>query len=86
MAGQFEIFGDGTGFRFRLTGQDNEVLAVSGLFASKVQVAGAVMAVREHAATGHIIDCSAAAPGESAGEARGHRGSRRRPAGLVRQA
>ena len=62
MTGQFEIFHDGTHFRFRLTGEDHEVLAVSGAFADKSQAAKGIMAVRENAAAGHIVDKSSAAP------------------------
>ncbi|MGX9902090.1 YegP family protein [Arthrobacter sp. SA17] len=64
MTGQFEIFRDGTRFRFRLTGEECEVLAVSGLFADKARAAKAIMAVRENAAAGHIVDKSSV--GESA--------------------
>lgn len=62
MTGQFEIFRDGTRFRFRLLGEQREVLAVSGGFAEKAQAAEAIMAVRENAAAGHIVDksCTAA--------------------------
>ncbi|WP_247048903.1 YegP family protein [Arthrobacter rhizosphaerae] len=61
MTGQFEIFRDGTRFRFRLTGEEREVLAVSGVFADKAHAAKAIMAVRENAAAGHIVDKSSAA-------------------------
>lgn len=61
MTGQFEIFRDGTEFWFRLTGEEREVLAVSGAFAEKAQAAKAIMAVRENAAAGHIVDKSPAA-------------------------
>ena len=62
MTGQFEIFQDGTHFRFRLTGEEHQVLAVSGAYADKAQAAKAIMAVRENAAAGHIVDKSSAAP------------------------
>lgn len=58
MTGQFEIFGDGTRFWFRLLGEEREVLAVSGGFSEKAQAAKAIMAVRENAAAGHIVDKS----------------------------
>ncbi|MCW3767736.1 YegP family protein [Paenarthrobacter ureafaciens] len=58
MAGQFEIYKDGNDFRFRLTGDEREILAVSGAFPGKMQAAKAIMAVRENAATGHIVDKS----------------------------
>lgn len=58
MTGQFEIFQDGTRFWFRLLGEEREVLAVSGGFAEKAQAAKAIMAVRENAAAGHIVDKS----------------------------
>lgn len=61
MTGQFEIFRDGTSFWFRLLGEDREVLAVSGGFAEKAQAAEAIMAVRENAAAGHIVDRSSTA-------------------------
>lgn len=61
MTGQFEIFRDGTHFWFRLTGEEREVLAVSGEFAEKAQAAKAIMAVRENAAAGHIVDKSSTA-------------------------
>jgi uncharacterized protein YegP (UPF0339 family) len=65
MTGQFEIFRDGTRFWFRLTGEEREVLAVSGAFAEKAQAAKAIMAVRENAAGGHIVDkSSTSAPAE----------------------
>ncbi len=67
MTGQFEIFRDGTSFWFRLTGEEREVLAVSGAFAEKAQAAKAIMAVRENAAAGHIVDKSpGAAPAKPA--------------------
>jgi uncharacterized protein YegP (UPF0339 family) len=62
MTGQFEIFRDGTHFWFRLIGEEREVLAVSGVFADKAQAAKAIMAVRENAAAGHIVDKSTTAP------------------------
>lgn len=58
VTGQFEIFRDGTRFWFRLVGEEREVLAVSGAFAKKAQAAKAIMAVRENAAAGHIVDKS----------------------------
>lgn len=62
MTGQFEIFRDGTRFWFRLTGEERAVLAVSGAFADSAQAAKAIMAVRENAAAGHIVDKSTTAP------------------------
>lgn len=56
MTGQFEIFRDGTHFWFRLIGEEHEVLAVSGAFAEKAEAAKAIMAVRENAAAGLIVD------------------------------
>lgn len=61
MAGQFEIFRNGTRFWFRLIGEEREVLAVSGGFAEIGQAAKAIMAVRENAAAGHIVDKSSTA-------------------------
>lgn len=61
MTGQFEIFRNGTRFWFRLTGEEHEVLAVSGAFAEKAQAAKAIMAVRENAAAGQIVDKSSTA-------------------------
>lgn len=61
MTGQFEIFRDGARFWFRLLGEEREVLAVSGAFAEKAQAAKAIMAVRENAAAGHIVDKSSTA-------------------------
>jgi uncharacterized protein YegP (UPF0339 family) len=61
MTGQFEIFRDGALFWFRLLGEEREVLAVSGAFAEKAQAAKAIMAVRENAAAGHIVDKSSTA-------------------------
>lgn len=61
MSGQFEIFRDGARFWFRLIGEKREVLAVSGAFAEKAQAAKAIMAVRENAAAGHIVDKSSGA-------------------------
>lgn len=61
LTGQFEIFRNGTRFWFRLTGEEREVLAVSGAFAEKAEAAKAIMAVRENAASGHIVDKSSAA-------------------------
>jgi len=58
MSGQFEIFADGASFRFRLTGEDSEVLAVSGAFPDKAAAVSAVMRVRENAAAGRIVDRS----------------------------
>lgn len=70
MTGQFEIFRDGTRFWFRLIGEEREVLAVSGAFAEKMQAAKAIMAVRENAAAGHIVDkSSTTAPAEPAPKA-----------------
>lgn len=82
MAGQFEIFTDGTEFRFRLTGEDHEVLAVSGLFRDKAGAAAAIFAVRENAAAGQIVDksgASAAEPSRRGGDDRST--GRRRLAG-----
>ena len=61
MTGQFEIFRDGTHFWFRLIGEEHEVLAVSNAFAEKAQAAKAIMAVRENAAAGQIVDKSSSA-------------------------
>ncbi|GAB3523201.1 DUF1508 domain-containing protein [Arthrobacter monumenti] len=59
MVGQFEIFGDSVvGFRFRLTGGDG-VLVISGRFDAKAEAVAAIAAVRENAASGHIVDQSA---------------------------
>lgn len=70
MTGQFEIFADGAVFRFRLTGEDHEVLVVSGAFRDKAGAAAAIFAVRENAAAGQIVDRSAAS---AAGPARSGR-------------
>lgn len=60
MVGQFEIFGDSiVGFRFRLTGGDDGVLVISGRFDAKAAAVAAIAAVRENAASGHIVDQSA---------------------------
>ncbi|WP_416416156.1 YegP family protein [Paenarthrobacter aromaticivorans] len=64
MTGQFEIFRNGSRFWFRLIGEEREVLAVSGVFAGKKQAARAIMAVRENAAAGHIVDKSSTAMAE----------------------
>ncbi|MBT1001745.1 DUF1508 domain-containing protein [Paenarthrobacter sp. DKR-5] len=57
MAGKFEIFTDrDSQFRFRLTSDDGNVLAVSGGYDQKAQAVAAITAVRENAAMGHIVD------------------------------
>jgi len=82
MAGQFEIFADGTDFRFQLTGEDNEVLAVSGVFRDKAGAAAAIFAVRENAAAAQIVDKSAPSAAEPARSGRHDRSTGRRwPAG-----
>ncbi|MCU1572862.1 MAG: hypothetical protein JWO93_944 [Micrococcaceae bacterium] len=59
MAGTFEIFqADGSHYGFRLTDDDHHVLAVSGNYDSKRDAAEAIMAVRENAAAGHIVDAT----------------------------
>src|SRR3954447_25758331 len=88
MTGQFEIFRDGTRFWFRLIGEKQEVLAVSGAFAEKAQAAEAIMAVRENAAAGHIVDKSSttasAAPAPKTGPPLARRAARQpsRPGGI----
>ncbi|MCG2623141.1 DUF1508 domain-containing protein [Arthrobacter sp. I2-34] len=78
MAGRFEIYADGTDFRFRLTGEDHEVLAVSGLFRDKAGAAAAIFAVRENAAAGQIVEKSAPSTAEPAQGGRHDRPTGRR--------
>jgi uncharacterized protein YegP (UPF0339 family) len=59
MAGTFEIVKEGhESFHFRLTAEDGSVVAVSPAFKTLKGVAAGIMAVRENAATGLIVDCS----------------------------
>jgi uncharacterized protein len=74
MAGQFEIFADGTEIRFRLTGPDGGVLAVSTAFGDKAAAVAAITAARENAAGGRILDRSC--PPTGAGRVRGARPDR----------
>lgn len=85
MAGQFEIYRDGLSYRFRLTGDNGEVLAVSAAYPEKKTAATAIMAVRENAASGHVVDKSAHVVDKSAEPLRvserplaAHRATRRR--------
>ncbi|MFC8041551.1 YegP family protein [Paenarthrobacter sp. NPDC057355] len=56
MAGRFEILWEpGTGFLFHLTGAEGTVVAVSPPFATIQDTVAGIEAVRENAATGHII-------------------------------
>jgi uncharacterized protein YegP (UPF0339 family) len=59
MAGKFEIFQDRGAFRFRLTDDHDVVLGASGPFGTKSDAAKAIMAVRENAAAGQIVDTTA---------------------------
>jgi uncharacterized protein YegP (UPF0339 family) len=65
MAGKFEIFQDRGAFRFRLTDDHKAVLGVSGPFRTKEEAAKAIMAVRENAAAGHVVDTTAHPPARS---------------------
>jgi uncharacterized protein YegP (UPF0339 family) len=65
MAGKFEIFQDRGAFRFRLTDDHDVVLGASGPFGTKADAAKAIMAVRENAAAGHIVDTTAQPVGRS---------------------
>lgn len=63
MAGVFEISEVGEeSYVFRLKAADGTVMAVSPLFTSLSGAATGIAEVREHAATGLIVDRSAAAP------------------------
>ena len=63
MAGKFEVFLDPESmYRFRLLAPDGAVMAVSGAFEDKREVAAGIAAVRECAGTGLVTDlCPAAA-------------------------
>jgi uncharacterized protein YegP (UPF0339 family) len=78
MAGQFEIYRDGLSYRFRLTGDNGEVLAVSAAYPEKKTAAAAIMAVRENAASGHVVDKSAEPLRVSERPLAAHRATRRR--------
>jgi uncharacterized protein YegP (UPF0339 family) len=59
MAGKFEVFRDNDGplpFRFLLRGSDGSVIAVSPQLASITAVKAGIVAVRESAASGSIVD------------------------------
>jgi uncharacterized protein YegP (UPF0339 family) len=60
MAGTFEIVKEGhESFHFRLTAEDGSVVAISPAFKTLKGVTAGIVAVRENAATGLIVDCSA---------------------------
>ncbi|MGX5716009.1 YegP family protein [Arthrobacter sp. MAHUQ-56] len=57
MAGNFEVFLDPESlYRFRLLAPDGTVMAVSGAFEDKRDVAAGIAAVRECAGTGLVTD------------------------------
>ena len=59
MAGNFEIFRDADKlYRFRLMDERGGILVTSAGYGHKADVVTAITAVREHAAMGHIQDCS----------------------------
>ena len=61
MAGRFEIFADGNAkFRFRLTDDTGTIVAVSGGYEDKSAAVAGINAVREHAASGLIVDLARA--------------------------
>ncbi|WP_426996903.1 YegP family protein [Pseudarthrobacter sp. N5] len=61
MAGEFEIHKEGEEiFRFRLRAADGTVVAVSPAFGTLKALVCGINAVRENAATGHIVDRSGA--------------------------
>jgi uncharacterized protein YegP (UPF0339 family) len=61
LAGTFEIAQAGDkAYFFRLTAPDGTVVAVSPLFSSIKSAAAGITAVRENAATGLVVDSSAA--------------------------
>lgn len=63
MAGVFEIAAAGDeSYFFRLTAADGTVVAVSPLFDTVKGAAAGITAVRENAATGHIVDRSPTRP------------------------
>jgi uncharacterized protein YegP (UPF0339 family) len=63
VAGTFEIAAAGdNSYFFRLTAPDGTVVAVSPLFNTLKGAAAGITAVREHAATGHVVDRSAGKP------------------------
>ncbi|WP_427015453.1 YegP family protein [Pseudarthrobacter sp. P1] len=65
MAGAFEIVREsGNSFRFRLTGSDGSIVAVSPEFPNIKAVVAGINAVRENAATGFIVDRTSS-PGHS---------------------
>ncbi|MGO4145422.1 YegP family protein [Paenarthrobacter sp. YAF11_1] len=62
MAGRFEILKDNDEtYRFRLTAADGTVVAESPTFRHLEGVIAGIKAVRENAATGLVVDRSAAA-------------------------
>lgn len=77
MAGNFEIFRDADKlYRFRLMDERGGILVTSAGYGHKGDVVTAITAVREHAAMGHIQDCSD--PAARAPRARHERQVRRR--------
>lgn len=57
MAGMFELFYDeDSNFRFRITGPDGAVMAVSRAFPDKASAVAGIRDMREYAGMGHIID------------------------------
>jgi len=67
VAGVFEIAAAGEeSYFFRLTAPDGTVVAVSPLFSTIKGAAAGITAVRENAATGLVVDHSAAKPARPA--------------------
>lgn len=61
MAGSFELRAvDQGGVRILLVNEKGKVLAVSGRYLDKAAAAAGITAIREHAATAHITDETAA--------------------------
>lgn len=79
LAGIFEITEAGEEYFFKLTAADGTVVAVSPMFSTIKGAAAGINAVRENAATGHIVTSSHGAGrpdhGTAVSRPRGFRGA-----------